>query len=58
MTKADFIAAEKTKWEKNGWPWNQAKVESNFAEVDTNQDGIASGLERKEWFEKKKASLK
>ncbi|GAA5510831.1 kappa-carrageenase [Novipirellula caenicola] len=55
MSKDEFIAMEKAKWEKSGWTWNQAKVEANFAELDTNQDGIASGLERQTWFAKKKA---
>ncbi|TWT83628.1 Kappa-carrageenase precursor [Planctomycetes bacterium CA13] len=56
MTKEDFVAMEKAKWEKNGWPWNQAKVESNFAEIDTNKDAIASGLERQQWFKNKMKS--
>ncbi|WP_372725785.1 kappa-carrageenase [Novipirellula sp.] len=57
-TKAEFVAMEKAKWEKEGWNWNQAKVESNFDEMDTNRDGIASGQERQAWFEKKRTSLK
>lgn len=48
-----YIAKEKANWEKNGWTWNQTKVESNFAEIDTNQDGIASGKERLDWHAKK-----
>ncbi|TWU28829.1 kappa-carrageenase [Novipirellula artificiosorum] len=56
--KQQYIAKEKANWEKNGWPWNQAKVESNFAEIDTNDDGIASGTERQNWFTKKKAEAK
>ena len=52
-TKAEYITKEKAVWEKNGWNWNQAKVESNFTEIDTNSDGIASGLERQAWFKKK-----
>ncbi|MCM2371166.1 kappa-carrageenase [Aporhodopirellula aestuarii] len=58
MNRDQFIAMEKAKWEKNGWPWNQAKVEANFAEMDTNNDGIASGIERQQWFTNKKASAK
>lgn len=54
-TKAKFLAIEKVKWEKNGWTWNQRKVESNFAEIDINQDGIASGKERQDWYAKKAA---
>jgi beta-glucanase (GH16 family) len=53
-TKAEYIAEEKVKWAKNGWTWNQAKVESNFEEMDADKDGIASGLERKLWYDKKK----
>lgn len=54
-TKAEYVANEKISWEKNGWTWNQAKVESNFAEIDTNNDGIASGKERQAWYTAKSA---
>lgn len=57
-SKDKYIAQEKANWVKNGWAWNQAKVESNFAEVDTNKDGIASGKERQAWYAKKKADSK
>lgn len=57
-TKQQYIAKEKTNWEKNGWAWIQDKVESNFTEVDTNKDGIASGKERRAWYAKKKAESK
>lgn len=57
-TKVEYIAKEKVKWAKNGWRWNQSKVESNFAEVDTNNDGLASGKERQAWFAKKAAESK
>lgn len=53
--KDKYIAMEKAKWEANSWPWNQEKVEANFAEIDANQDGVASGLERQAWFKKKLA---
>ncbi len=53
-TKEEWVVIEKAKWEKNGWNWNQAKVESNFDEMDANNDGIATGLERKTWFENRK----
>lgn len=53
---ADWIALEKPKWEKNGWKWNEEKVKANFEEMDVNGDGIASGMERKKWFEKKAAA--
>ncbi len=54
-SKQQYIAREKVIWAKNGWTWNQAKVESNFAEIDTNKDGIASGKERQDWFAKRAA---
>ncbi len=53
-TKNEFITREKITWAKNRWAWNQAKVESNFAEIDTNDDGIASGKERQAWYAKKR----
>ncbi|WP_162030586.1 MULTISPECIES: hypothetical protein [unclassified Lentimonas] len=58
QTKDQFVAKEKAKWEEKGWKWNQAKVESNFAEMDTNKDGIASGKERQVWFKAKAAANK
>jgi len=45
-SRQQYITREKEIWKKNGWAWNQAKVESNFAEIDTNNNGIASGKER------------
>ena len=53
--KEKYIAMEKTMWEANSWLWNQGKVEANFAEIDTNEDGVASGLERQAWFKEKAA---
>ena len=52
-TLSEYVAREKVKWEQNGWPWNQDRVESNFHEIDTNNDGLASGKERQKWFKKK-----
>ncbi|NNE01396.1 MAG: family 16 glycosylhydrolase [Pirellulaceae bacterium] len=54
-TKEQYIAKEKANWEKNGWTWNQAKVKSNFVEIDTDADGVASGKERQEWFKVKRS---
>ena len=53
LTKTEYLAKEKIKWQKNGWRWNPSKIEANFAEIDTNKDGLASGKERKAWFAKK-----
>lgn len=52
-TLSEYVARERVKWEQNGWPWNQDRVETNFHEIDTNNDGLASGKERQEWFQKK-----
>lgn len=52
-SREQFIAMEKAKWEKNGWPWNQERVEAMFEEVDVNRDGIASGLEKKNYWKKR-----
>ncbi len=57
-TKAEYIASEKAKWEKNGWRWDAARVESNFEEIDSNNDGLASGKERQAWFAKKARETK
>ena len=57
-TMDEFVAKEKAKWAANGWNWNQEKVESNFAEIDANKNGIASGKERQDWYEKQAAKKK
>ena len=49
-TRAEFIAIEKLKWEKNGWKWNPTKAEELFEKIDANQDGIASGKEKKAYW--------
>ncbi|TWU56683.1 Kappa-carrageenase precursor [Rubripirellula tenax] len=54
-TKEAYVAKEQAKWKANGWNWDQAKVESNFDEIDTNGDQIASGTERQDWFAEKAA---
>ncbi len=55
-TREEYITKEKANWTKNNWTWNQAKVEANFAEIDTNKDGLASGKERQTWFALKAAN--
>lgn len=55
-SRDEYIAKEKAKWEKNDSTWNQSRVESNFAEIDTNSDDVASGKERQIWFARKKAA--
>ncbi len=57
-TLSEYVTREKVKWDQNGWPWNQNKVESNFHEIDTNNDGLASGEERQKWFKKKAGESK
>ncbi|QDT88733.1 kappa-carrageenase [Gimesia algae] len=57
-TKAEYIAMEKEKWDKNHWRWDQRKVESNFDQIDTNRDGVASGKERQDWYAKQAKSAK
>ena len=54
-TKGEYIAKEKSKWAEKGWRWDLARVQSNFVEVDSNKDGIASAQERQAWFAKKAA---
>ncbi|TWU51783.1 kappa-carrageenase [Rubripirellula reticaptiva] len=55
-TMQTYIVKEKANWDKNGWNWNESKVESNFKEIDTNEDGVASGIERQIWYTKTKAA--
>lgn len=54
ITKATFIEMEKVKWKKNGWKFNEAKVVELFNEMDADKDGIASGKERKMYWDKQK----
>ena len=51
-TKAEFVAREQVKWEKNGWVWNLARAEEIFDEIDSNKDGIASGIEKRAFWSK------
>ena len=58
-TQAEFVEKEIIKWEENGWKWDQAKVEAMYDRIDTNKDGIASGVEKKAYWatvEKEKAA--
>lgn len=55
LTLEEWIEKERVKWEKNGWRWNLAKVKATFAEMDTDNNGLASGKERKTWYAKKAA---
>lgn len=54
--QSKYVAMEKAKWESNGWPWDQERVEANFGEIDTDQNGVASGQERQAWYKKKSAA--
>ena len=58
MTPSEFIAMEKAKWTKYGWPWNQERVEANFVEMDVDKNGLASGTERQIWYANKAEELK
>ncbi len=51
-TRAEFIEKERVKWKTRGWKWNPAKVEALFDRIDTNKDGIASGMEKKAYWAK------
>ncbi len=46
-----FAAREKAKYEKNGWSWDWEKARKRFNTIDTNQDGIISGKEKKTYWE-------
>jgi len=48
-----FFAQEKGKAEKGGWTYNQERVKAVFDTIDTNQDGIISGVEKKAYWQKK-----
>lgn len=56
-TKAEFIAAQKAMSEQKGWRFDQAKIEKQFDEIDTNKDGIASGKEKTAYWAKVKERI-
>jgi hypothetical protein len=58
MTPVEFVAMEKAKWKKNGWPWNRSRVEAIFVEMDVDKDGLASAIERQNWYAKRAEELK
>lgn len=47
----EFKELEKKKAEKNGWKYKEENAEKLFAKMDTNKDGIASGKERKAYWD-------
>jgi arylsulfatase A-like enzyme len=51
-TYEQYAANEKVKWERNGWPWNEEKVIENFKKMDSSNDGIISGQEKKAYWAK------
>lgn len=50
-TLETYIEFQKTRWDKNGWNWNVAKVKQEFHAIDANKDGIATGLEKKAYWD-------
>ncbi|QDT04946.1 Kappa-carrageenase precursor [Rubripirellula lacrimiformis] len=48
-----YVEHEQANWKQNGWQWNAEQVKSNFDQIDRNGDGLASGIERRDWYEKK-----
>ncbi|CAA6690710.1 MULTISPECIES: hypothetical protein [unclassified Lentimonas] len=53
-TKEQFLATQKTQAVRKGWVYDQAKLEQQFAEMDTNGDGILSGDEKAAYWTKPK----
>lgn len=51
-----FLSLEKPKWDKNGWSWDPKKAGELFLKMDADQDGIATGLEKKEYWKNWKAA--
>gem|GEM_PF-2882497 len=47
---AHFISVRKALAEKKGQPFNRAGVEKMFAEMDTDKNGIVTGLEKKAYW--------
>ena len=45
-TKAEFLDAQRIKYEETGWPFDRVKIEQQFNDIDANQDGLASGQEK------------
>ncbi|MDZ8118408.1 sulfatase-like hydrolase/transferase [Pontiella agarivorans] len=51
-TLEQYIAREKIKWASKGWKWDQDAVIDTFRQIDTNGDGIISGVEKKIYWSK------
>jgi len=55
-TLAEFIEKDRIKWQAHGWKWNRKNVETVFDEIDANDDGVASGREKKTYWEKRRTA--
>jgi hypothetical protein len=51
-TKLEFLAAQEVKHREKGWPFDAAKAEEQFETIDTNNDGVASGKEKKAYWDR------
>ncbi|MEX0331087.1 MAG: hypothetical protein AB3N64_06640 [Puniceicoccaceae bacterium] len=54
--REEFYAMEKKKAKKNGWRFNQANADALFDKMDTDNDGIVTGKERKVYWDNWKKS--
>ncbi|CAA6690728.1 MULTISPECIES: hypothetical protein [unclassified Lentimonas] len=54
QTKAEYLAQEKVKYEKKGWQYSESKVGAIFDAIDANKDGLATGKEKKAYWDSKK----
>jgi hypothetical protein len=57
-TKEQYLAGIKKQAEGKSWDFNPAKAEETFNAIDTNQDGIASGTEKKAYWADKEGAAK
>lgn len=55
QTKEQFVTTQKANYEKNGWKWDQTRVEADFETIDTNNDGSLSYPEKKAWWAERDA---
>ena len=53
VNKEEFVAQQKAKSEEKGWKFELDKVEATFDAMDSNDNGLVTGKERKAYYASK-----
>jgi beta-glucanase (GH16 family) len=49
-SREQFMATQKAQYNSKGWAWDQNRMDSMFAVMDANSDGIVSGDDKKAYW--------